>query len=232
MIFYLGTHAPGWLGSPGRPLFVSAVRLRRMQRWPVARRRWALDSGGFTELSQHGRWTITPEQYVAEVRRARDEVGSLDWAAPQDWMCEPWVVEKTGLSVAEHQRRTIENFLTLRTLAPDLPIVPVLQGWEEADYLRHVEAYSAHGVDLAAEPTVGLGTVCRRQSTQEAENIVRWHAEWYVLLLHAFGVKTGGLRRYGDLVQSADSMAWSFTARRRPIRLEGCTHQTCANCRR
>jgi O-acetyl-ADP-ribose deacetylase (regulator of RNase III) len=30
---------------------------------------WALDSGGFTELSLHGRWKATPAAYVAAVRR-------------------------------------------------------------------------------------------------------------------------------------------------------------------
>ncbi len=35
----------------------------------------------------------------------------------------------TGMSVAEHQRRTIENFVALRRLAPDINWIPVLQGW-------------------------------------------------------------------------------------------------------
>ncbi len=34
--------------------------------------------------------------------RYRDEIGCLLWAAPQDWMCEPWITAKTGLTVAEH----------------------------------------------------------------------------------------------------------------------------------
>ena len=55
------------------------------------------------------------------VRRYADEIGNLAWAAAQNWMCEPWIVEETGLSVAEHQRRTIENYLELRTKAPELP---------------------------------------------------------------------------------------------------------------
>jgi hypothetical protein len=30
-----------------------------------------------------------------------------------DWMCEPQILAGTGLSVAEHQRLTLENFLHL-----------------------------------------------------------------------------------------------------------------------
>jgi hypothetical protein len=118
---------------------------------PKARCRWALDSGAFSELSQYGRWTVTLEQYVQEVRRYRDEIGKLEWAAPQDWMCEPYIIAKTGLSVVEHQRRTVENYLILKRLAPDLPFIPVVQGWKVADYLRCIAMYQQAGVDLRSE---------------------------------------------------------------------------------
>lgn len=60
LTFYLGTHMPHWLTSSRFPLFVSHKRLARYKRLPVARCRWALDSGAFSELSTHGRWTVTP----------------------------------------------------------------------------------------------------------------------------------------------------------------------------
>ncbi|MGF0320689.1 DUF7221 family queuine tRNA-ribosyltransferase-like protein [Nocardia fluminea] len=47
----------------------------------------------------------------------------------------------------------------------------------------------------------------------------------------ASGIKTSGLGAYGDLLDSADSIAWSFRARRSPA-LPGCSHRSCANCRR
>jgi len=48
--------------------------------------------------------------------------------------------------------------------------------------------------------------------------------------LHGFGVKTSGLALYGHHLASADSMAWSYAARRAPA-LPGCTgHKNCANC--
>jgi len=50
------------------------------------------------------------------------------------------------------------------------------------------------------------------------------------LRLHGFGIKTSGLGQYGHLLASADSMAWSYAARRAPA-LPGCTgHRNCANC--
>jgi hypothetical protein len=90
--FYLGSHMPHWLGLLDVPLFISRTRLAGRRTLPVAGDRWALDSGGFTELQYHGGWTITPAEYVAFVRRCADEIGQLDWAAPMDWMCEQIVI--------------------------------------------------------------------------------------------------------------------------------------------
>lgn len=233
MRFYLGTDNPAWLARTAVPLFVSHRRLAGRKTYPRAAGTWALDSGGFTEVSTHGRWLTTPEEYVSAARTYRDEIGGLAWAAPQDWMCEPWITEKTGMTVAQHQALTVANYLRLRDLAPDVPFAPVLQGWEYDDYDRCVELYDRAGVDLAAEPVVGVGSVCRRQSTGAiAEVFTRLHA--YGLRLHGFGVKTVGLSRYGWALASADSMAWSYTARRQNIRLEGCTHRSvrCSHCLR
>jgi hypothetical protein len=231
MRYYLGTHMPNHMEQTDVPLFVSRRRLAKRKRLPRPMGRWALDSGGFSELSMFGAWQTTPEQYVGEVRRFADEMGGLDWAAVQDWMCEPWITAKTGLRVPDHQRRTTESYQRLMDLAPDLPWVPVLQGWEHADYLRHMEQYAAAGIDLAALPVVGVGSVCRRQHTTAAAGILTTLAA-FGLRLHGFGLKTTGLRATARVLASADSMAWSAHARRRPA-LPGCTtHRSCANCLR
>lgn len=230
--FYLGTHMPNWLGTLGVPLFVSHRRLARCNPkvLPVACAPWALDSGGFTELSMYGAWRTSPAEYIDAARRYRDEVGRLDWAAPQDWMCEPFMVEKTGMSVARHQGLTVDNFMHLKDAAPDVPFVPVVQGWQLDDYLRCVEQYAAAGVDLAMQPIVGVGSVCRRQSTDEIEHIFQ-ELRLLGIRCHGFGVKMLGLARYSRHIVSADSMAWSYNARRNPP-LPECQgrHQHCTNC--
>jgi len=221
---------PALAGARAVPFFVSHRRLAARRRLPRAVCNWALDSGGFTELRLHGRWRTTPAVYVAAVQRYCDEIGRLEWAAPQDWMCEPFMLAKTGLMIAEHQARTVANYLELRSLAPDLPFVPVLQGWSRDDYHRCVELYQRAGIDLAAAPLVGVGSVCRRQATGEIEAIVHSLASLGIRL-HGFGVKAGGLARYADCLVSADSLAWSFEARR-AAPLAGCGHANCANCLR
>lgn len=234
MRFYLGTHRPNWLGFQQLadvPLFVSHLRLKDRKSFPRAVGSWALDSGGFTEVSRHGHYRDTPSEYVAAVRRYSEHIGAPDFCAPQDWMCEPFVLAKTGLTVEEHQRRTINNLLELRSLAPDLPFIPVLQGWAQGDYLRHMDDYERAGIDLAAEPLVGVGGVCRRQNTSEIHWLVRAIAERGVSI-HGFGVKKAGFAAAGYLLSSGDSMAWSFVGRRFG-RLPGCDHRgPCNNCLR
>lgn len=234
MKFFCGTHHPNWLwlSEPwsASMLFVSHRRLRRQQSYKPANVDWALDSGGFTELNLHGRWEITAQQYVAAVRRYDAEIGRMLWAAPQDWMCEDVVRAKTGLTVAEHQRLTIESVLELRALAPEIRWIPVLQGAAAADYLEHAEQYERRGFDLRAEPLVGLGSVCRRANDDAIVSMIREIAALGIRM-HGFGVKRSGVARLSHVLESADSLAWSFHARREPP-LPGCTHRNCANCPR
>jgi hypothetical protein len=133
-------------------------------------------------------------------------------------------------AVLIHQQYTVEDYLQLKRLAPELPIIPVLQGWTLEQYQRCADMYAAAGVDLAAEPIVGLGSVCRRQATSEIREIAE-HFASQGLRLHGFGVKTLGLAAYAHALDSADSMASSDTARKEEIQLFGCwSHKNCANC--
>lgn len=231
MKFWLGTHLTEWLGRTEAPLFLSAIALRRR---PFRKRSlglWALDSGGFTELSTHGLWTVGPRQYADEVRRWRDDFGGLKWAAIQDWMCEPWIIEKTRFSILDHQNFTVQSWLDLNDMAPEIPWVPVLQGWHHDDYLNHAYLYQRYGgIDLATLPLVGIGSVCRRQHTGMAEDLIR-ELHGMGIKVHGFGFKLDGLRRTARYLESADSLAWSFAARKAdgPMMPE-CTHAKCANC--
>lgn len=261
---YLGTHMTSWLWDEKLEalfrdvvFFISRVRLApRVSPFPRALHRYCIDSGGFTELQRHGRWTLTAAEYIAEIRRFVAELGPdlCVWVAPQDWMCEEIVIrggvgqrgvifhgtrEARGLkpgdpeqdlttAVRIHQRKTVENLLELRRLAPELRLIPVLQGRLFEDYVVCAQMYADAGIDLAAEPVVGLGSVCRRQATDEIKEIAEYfHGQG--LRLHGFGVKTLGLASYADALVSADSMAWSEDGRR-SAPLPGHTHKNCANC--
>jgi hypothetical protein len=227
-MFYLGSDVAGL--SWRVPVMVSHGRLRTRRTLPRATAPWVCDSRGFTELSQHGRWTISTGEYADAVQRYRDEIGMLEWASPQDWMCEPFITAKTGLSVSEHQHRTVDNLLTLRAMAPGVRWIPVLQGWALPDYLRCVDMYADAGINLVNEPVVGLGSVCRRQATDEIHTIVSVLSS-LGLMLHGFGVKTAAIEAFGPLLSSADSDAWSYAMRRRVVHCGHGLTKWAANCR-
>jgi hypothetical protein len=165
--------------------------------------------------------------YVAAVRRYSEEIGQLDWCAGQDLMVESQVRARTGASLRTHQDRTVANYLQLREIAPELPFLATLQGQSVADYHRCADLYERNGVDLAALPRVGVGSICRRQHSGEVEQIVRSLAG-RGLRLHTFGAKVGGLSRYADAICSSDSLAWSFRGRH----VRGCSpsHRSESNC--
>lgn len=219
--FYLGAPNPAWLSRHAEaPLFVSRRQMPK-KKFKKAVVRWALDSGGFTELQKFGKWTLTAKEYSVLVNTYADAVGSLDWAAPQDWMCEPAVINGgtmsgmrfagTGLTVFEHQKRTVDNFLELRDMC-DVPIIPVLQGFHPEEYQRCIDLYNENGVDLTSYPTVGVGSICRRQATQEAVRILK-EVSSRGIPIHGFGLKRAALANALKYLVSADSMAWSYTAR-------------------
>lgn len=213
MRFFTGLHQP----SDARHFdacFVSVNRLRgRKSAFQVGD--WIMDSGAFTEISTHGQYRQGVEGYAAEIKRWAGN-GRLLAAVAQDMMCEPWIVEKTGLTVAEHQRITIERYDAL--LACDtggVYIMPVLQGYASADYIDHLRAY---GDRLAPGAWVGVGSICKRNGDPLAiwKVLSRIKDARPDLRLHGFGLKTTSLQNpiIRELLETADSMAWSFQARR------------------
>lgn len=226
MDFYVGADAT-WLGKARYPLMVSHGRLRARKSYRRALAPWVCDSRMFSELQQYGRRTFSAESYAHHVRQYAREIGNLRWVSPRDMMCEPAVISGgtfkgvtfagTGLSVDIHQDMTVEDFVELRSMLDqpgDPHVIPSLQGWEEWQYFRCLDKYERAGVDLRAEPVVGLGSTCRREGTKEVLRLVT-ELSAYGIRLHGYGAKTQGLAMYGHLLTSADSFAWSYGARRR-----------------
>lgn len=224
MQFFVGVHHPnmGWpLSLRGHPVCISANSIRDRQGRVAFVGQcdpgWMLDSGAFTQITLKGAFQQSPAEYAAMVRRLGDWEGSgLHVAVSQDFMCEPFVLKKTGLTVSDHQRLTIERFDAIRAAGTGrVPLMPVLQGWDASDYLRHLDAYADR---ILEGDWVGVGSVCKRQGHPKVvefilSSILRHRPG---LRLHGFGVKKTALRHQGvrKLLYSADSLAWSFAARR------------------
>ena len=209
--FYVGLHQPSDAKHFERS-FISVNRLRgRKSGFDV--RDWIMDSGAFTEISTHGHYRHEVGEYADEIRRWHGN-GNLQAAVAQDWMCEPFIVKKTGLSVVEHQRRTVERYDAL--LDYDLPvhIMPVLQGFDPDDYRRHIEMY---GDRLTGGMWVGVGSICKRNgSPGDVLNVLAAvEQERPDLDKHGFGLKITALQHGGirSILATGDSMSWSYAAR-------------------
>lgn len=211
--FFVGLHQP----SDARHFdaaFVSVNRLRdRKGAFDVGD--WIMDSGAFTEVSTHGGYRHDVAEYAAQIRRWAGN-GNLLAAVAQDWMCEPWIVARTGLTVLRHQELTVERYDALMALdTAGVYIMPVLQGYEPSDYVRHLAMY---GDRIARGAWVGVGSICKRNGDPRAVAAVL-HAIKEArpdLRLHGFGLKATALADplIRQLLTTADSMAWSFAARR------------------
>lgn len=219
---WLGALEPWWAweGAAAGRVILSARRILRRRSGGRGRLRRAdvpvfIDSGAFSEVSQRGGWEWPAHDFAGFVGNAAAELGTVEHVGIQDWMCEPHILALTGLSLEEHQRRTVDSFLELRRLAPALPWVPTLQGMSSADYLRCAQMYRDVGVELDEHPLVGLGSVCRRSRSREIEAVIREVKAGLPerVRLHGYGVKSEGslLACWG--LASLDSMAWSRRAR-------------------
>ena len=213
MDFFVGCHQPSDAKYLVRP-FVSRNRLRGRKSGFVVDE-WIMDSGAFTQILKHGGYTDGVEEYAAEIKRWSTN-GKLLAAVAQDYMCEPHMLKITGMTIEQHQQLTIERYdALLKCDTGGVYVLPVLQGYDPSDYVRHIEMY---GERLTPGMWVGVGSVCKRNGNPAA--IVRVlqaiKDKRPDLRLHGFGLKSTALAspHITDLLHTADSMAWSFAARK------------------
>jgi hypothetical protein len=212
MRFFVGLHQPS--DAHRFPAVMVSVNRLRDRKSGFAVNDWIMDSGAFTQLDRHGGYDDPPSVYAAEIKRWATN-GNLLAAVSQDYMCEPFMLAKTGMTVADHQRLTIERYVAL--MACDLGgvyLMPVLQGYAPADYVDHIRQY---GDRLKPGMWVGVGSVCKRNGDPAAieEVLLAIKRARPDLRLHGFGIKTTALGSdlVRQLLETADSMAWSFAER-------------------
>jgi hypothetical protein len=171
---------------------------------------WILDSGAFTEVSIHGHYRSSVEDYYKKICKY-SSIGNLCIAVSQDWMCEQFIVKRTGLSIKKHQELTIERYQELISFDPAIPIMPVIQGFKVSDYIQHLKDY---GELLKTGQWVGVGSVCKRNSSPDEVHEILKTIKLFRpdLKLHGFGLKILALDRQEikQMLYSVDSMAWHY----------------------
>ena len=144
--------------------------------------------GHSRRFQTHGEYRHEVAEYANQIARWRD-CGNLLAAVSQDYMCEPFILEKTGMTVEEHQQKTISRYDELLRCETGVYIMPVLQGYEPSDYVRHIRLY---GGRLASGAWVGVGSICKRNGNIRAieEVLLAIHHARPDLRLHGFGLKS------------------------------------------
>jgi hypothetical protein len=200
---------------------------------PFAGHDWMMDSGAFSEITINGKYTFTVNEYLHYV-----EMHNPGLFFNMDYMCEPFVLEKTGGTVKEHQQKSIDNQIKIMDHIHEYNIkgdfAGCIQGWKINEYLEHIDMLKAHGL---ITPRMGIGSICRRDKTEDIVKIIETvKHELPNVKLHGFGVK---LKVYEypaahECLYSADSSAWSYDGRREETKQCGdCIHpgaKNCANC--
>lgn len=217
------------------PHFMYSLRRlkERISPVPFDNMDWIMDSGAFSEINLNGKYTFTPDEYLHYV-----ELHQPKLFFNMDWMCEPFVLQKTGLTIKEHQERTIYNQIKIMDILDNYDIkgkfAGCIQGWITEDYLRHVDMLKDQGLITSK---MGIGSVCRRKSKIQILKILQAvKQELPNTKLHGFGIKTDILKEplVYECLDSCDSMAWSFAGRK--INPKPCTNceypnaKNCANC--
>lgn len=183
-----------------------------------------LDSAAFTCISRlYSRKNHYSTKRYARVAKwlVNDCSVNVVAVSAQDYMCEDFVLKATGLTVAQHQKLTIHRWERLCYELVDSGIypMPVLQGYEPEEYVQHLHEY---GERLSMNSWVGVGSVCKRNSSPNSVLAVLQaiNQNRPDLRLHGFGLKKTAVAvpEIANLLHSHDSQAsglWSQPGNRK-----------------
>jgi hypothetical protein len=212
-----GVRPLNWLLSAGR--YWNSGKFRRDRDFETARSLGGLvflDSGAqqFYAKFKGGGYPYTPTQYLdfaLNVVKA-DLIATLD--LPLD------ILAPRGMPVAEGIRKTVEYGVDVAALAEELgaldKVVPVLQGFDDpSQWLETLDLYKQHGITPQRFRLWGVGSICMMKSPK----LVEWVLSEVKKALdgakmHVFGISMNSLRRVFHLVDSYDTSAWVYWAKK------------------
>lgn len=188
-----------------------------------------MDSGAFSEISINGKYTYSVDEYLGFVQLHQPSL-----FFNMDYMCEPFVLAKTGLTVKQHQQMTVDNQIKIMDRLDKYDIkgqfAGCIQGWKVEDYLTMIDQLKAHGL---ITHRMGVGSICRRNSENDIIKVLEAvKHELPSVDLHAFGAKNKILSfpPVHDYVYSSDSMGWSYDGRRVDKKPCAQCYRHCLNC--
>jgi hypothetical protein len=211
-----GIRPLNWLLSAGR--YWGGGRFRYSEDFKTARSMGGLvflDSGAQQFFSKfRDSYPYTPTQYLefAVGTVKADFVATLD--LPLD------ILAPRGLSIKEGIKKTVELGVEVVALAEKLGVlgrvVPVLQGFDDpSQWLESLDLYKQHGITPQRFKLWGVGSICMMRSPKLVERVLS--AVRKALgdaKMHVFGISLNALRRVYPLIDSYDTSAWVYWAKK------------------
>lgn len=155
-------------------------------------------------------YPYSPREYVDFALRVKaDLLATLD--LPLD------ILTPRGLSVQEGIKRTTEYGVDVFAYAEKLgiktKIVPVVQGYNDpTQWLESIDQYLAHGIDAKVW---GIGSLCMTKSRRLVDSVLK--AVRHSLksrCIHVFGLALDSLREVYRYIDSFDTSAWIYWAKK------------------
>jgi tRNA-guanine family transglycosylase len=133
------------------------------------------------------------------------EKGLLEWGITDTYEQRMWL----SLRYQTWQREVYEAY----DYADHHTFMPVVQGNTVDDYRWYIDEMRLRGLD--EYPWIGVGTICKRGSTEEILDVVRLiRTAFPDKHIHLFGATLNIYkdRRFAGLFDSSDSAAWNWGA--------------------
>jgi len=147
------------------------------------------------------------------IKAGADLIATLD--LPLD------ILVPRGLPVGEGVKRTVELGVEVVAAAGEKGVVervvPVLQGYDHpSQWLESLDLYKQHGITPQKFKTWGVGSLCMSRNVRLTKAVLREvrRALGKDVVIHVFGMNLRHLRRTYMLIDSYDTSAWVYWAKK------------------
>jgi len=147
------------------------------------------------------------------IKAGADLVATLD--LPLD------ILVPRGLPVGEGVKKTVELGVEVVAAAEERGaeerVVPVLQGYDHpSQWLESLDLYKQHGIMPQRFRVWGIGSLCMSRSVRLTRAVLKEvrRALGDDVIIHVFGLSLDQLRAVYDLVDSYDTSAWVYWAKK------------------
>jgi hypothetical protein len=174
-----------------------------------------LDSGGFSFLNRFGDYPFGVDTFVDWYQMMMDANNKkISFISTPDYPCEEEITRTCKLKTNyERIIATVDKAVECYDKHPDVPWMPVIQGYEPSEYEMCLSLYRCKGIK---PKKFAVGSMCRRTNIKKIEYHIKNLIEYGLKEeIHIFGLCIRGMKsKYlFDNVDSCDSVAYTYNCK-------------------